>query len=410
MAASQPNCALPPFPECAGVQFAHVPNWPGYAASDDGHVWSCHAMDRDACGRIIKTYGPWWRMSEQLTDKGYYVVYITQNGKRRRARVHILVLESFVGLCPPGMEACHDPDRTRTNNRLSNLRWDTRARNHADKVLHGTSNRGSRHGIAKLTEIDVLRIASGEFSGWRVRDIASALGVGCGTIAGVMNGKTWSHITGIKKSLPQERSKDGSLTAAGFIIDSIANGMKTTKEIKSAWSRRGTTVHSMISYLSLMGVVSRLSSGELKINQDALSSARMARDSEIAKRESDKQSRIRHPVRIPRSCEACNKDFIAKKSSTRYCCVRCRYKASQTRQIANRAHISERRRNKSRGMYSVIRTGPLQLVCVVCGSSFGANRNNAKYCSIRCIRKHFNTKPKPYKFDRDPVKSEEESE
>jgi hypothetical protein len=55
---------------------------------------------------------------------------------RRNAAIHQLVLEAFVGARPPGMEACHADDN-KANNRLSNLRWDTRRENTLDRVRNG---------------------------------------------------------------------------------------------------------------------------------------------------------------------------------------------------------------------------------------------------------------------------------
>lgn len=52
-------------------------------------------------------------------------------------QLHRVVLDAFIGPRPKGMEACHangDP----TDNRLVNLRWDTRSANAADSVRHGT--------------------------------------------------------------------------------------------------------------------------------------------------------------------------------------------------------------------------------------------------------------------------------
>lgn len=51
--------------------------------------------------------------------------------------VHRLVLEAFVGPCPPGMETCHG-NGNRLDNRLNNLRWDTSSNNERDKLQHGT--------------------------------------------------------------------------------------------------------------------------------------------------------------------------------------------------------------------------------------------------------------------------------
>ena len=51
--------------------------------------------------------------------------------------MHRLVLGAFAGPPPEGMEGCHE-DNDKTNNRLDNLRWDTRPGNHSDKARHGT--------------------------------------------------------------------------------------------------------------------------------------------------------------------------------------------------------------------------------------------------------------------------------
>lgn len=50
--------------------------------------------------------------------------------------VHSLVLEAFVGPCPPGMMARHLDDDP-TNNSLGNLCWGTRSENSHDAVRNG---------------------------------------------------------------------------------------------------------------------------------------------------------------------------------------------------------------------------------------------------------------------------------
>lgn len=77
-----------------------------------------------------------------------------------------LVLEAFVGPCPPGCEARHFPDRNPQNNRLDNLQWGTKKENAADKTVHGTSrkgvpnhgNAGSKNGRAAFTDDQVRAI------------------------------------------------------------------------------------------------------------------------------------------------------------------------------------------------------------------------------------------------------------
>lgn len=68
---------------------------------------------------------------------GYQHVHVAKDGQKRRPGVHILVLETFVGPRPEGNVGCHN-DGDPFNNRLENLRWDTRANNGLDTVKHGT--------------------------------------------------------------------------------------------------------------------------------------------------------------------------------------------------------------------------------------------------------------------------------
>jgi len=49
--------------------------------------------------------------------------------------VHVLVLTAFVGPCPDGLECCHN-DGDPANNRVGNLRWDTRLANVHDMMRH----------------------------------------------------------------------------------------------------------------------------------------------------------------------------------------------------------------------------------------------------------------------------------
>lgn len=69
--------------------------------------------------------------------KGHLQVALYKSADRTFYKVHCLVLSAFVGPRPEGMEGCHnngDPQ----DNRLSNLRWDTRSGNQRDSVEHGT--------------------------------------------------------------------------------------------------------------------------------------------------------------------------------------------------------------------------------------------------------------------------------
>lgn len=97
---------------------------------------------------------------------------------------------TFVGPCPPGMEACHFPDRDPTNNRLENLRWDTKKANAYDQYLHGTRAMGSRNGQAKLTEQDIEDIIRLRANGFKLYQISEKMKRPMTTIYAVLKGHT----------------------------------------------------------------------------------------------------------------------------------------------------------------------------------------------------------------------------
>jgi hypothetical protein len=117
-----------------------------------------------------------------------------RDGKKHRRYIHRLVLEAFVGPCPEGMEARHFPDRDPANNQLGNLSWASPKTNQADRVVHGTSNRGERHGMVKLTESKVREIRSRVLAGERQSNLVRELGVSPMTINDIVKFRTWRHV------------------------------------------------------------------------------------------------------------------------------------------------------------------------------------------------------------------------
>jgi NUMOD4 motif-containing protein/HNH endonuclease len=117
--------------------------------------------------------------------------YLTVNIVGRNRCIHILVLAAFLGPCPPALEACHN-DGIKTNNRLDNLRWDTRKANAADSHRHGTRIIGSKHSQAKLTEDTAKQI-------WNLRGtlsqsaLAEKFNVSPAAVQAVHDERTWRH-------------------------------------------------------------------------------------------------------------------------------------------------------------------------------------------------------------------------
>jgi hypothetical protein len=131
------------------------------------------------------------KIKEQTISKTDNRPYLSlwKNNKIKVCRPHKLVMEAFVSLQPKGMECCHN-DGNPQNNHWSNLRWDTPKNNHADKVRHGTTNRGERCGTAKLTLEQVRAIRQDD----RLqRIIAAEYGVKDNTISRIKSFKRWAH-------------------------------------------------------------------------------------------------------------------------------------------------------------------------------------------------------------------------
>jgi hypothetical protein len=147
-----------------------------YEVSDQGRVRSLRS------GKLMKL---------SVANTGYMQLNLSGAPTRRIRHVHRLVLEAFVGPCPPGMEGCH-ANGIRSDNRLNNLRWDTRKGNMADAIAHGRTNRGERCHASKLTAEDVHAIRG---SLLKNTELAKAYGVARETIRDVRSGKRWGWLS-----------------------------------------------------------------------------------------------------------------------------------------------------------------------------------------------------------------------
>lgn len=135
-------------------------------------------------------------LSPNFGDR-YPFVVLSKNGERHRKRVHRLVLETFTGPCPKGME-CRHLNGDKTDNRLCNLAWGTRKENMHDAIKHGTHpclRHGEASPRAKLKEQDVRMIIYMYRTGLFVqREIADIYNVHLGTIGQILTKRIWKHI------------------------------------------------------------------------------------------------------------------------------------------------------------------------------------------------------------------------
>jgi hypothetical protein len=114
-------------------EWRDVPGYEGYQVSDHGRVRSIrrhgYKIVRGSRLRALKH-----DEETRKIIKGKVVAIAVTLGKKKWL-VHRLILLAFRGPCPPGKEGCHE-DGDGTNNKLSNLRWDTHEGNMADMARH----------------------------------------------------------------------------------------------------------------------------------------------------------------------------------------------------------------------------------------------------------------------------------
>lgn len=166
----------------AEERWADIPGYPGYQASDQGRIRS---VDRE----VVYSNGRrrWYRgrIRKPYYHNGYPYLHLTFNGGN--VLVPYLILLAFVGPRPEGLEICHGNDDP-TDNRLSNLRYDTRRENCRDLVSNGGTN------TQKLRQEDVLNAISRRKAGEKVKDLAREYGVHFSSMSRALNGATFTRV------------------------------------------------------------------------------------------------------------------------------------------------------------------------------------------------------------------------
>jgi hypothetical protein len=163
-----------------------IPNFDGYDIDEDGNVWSCWSYNG-------KKTNEFHLIKPKISD-GYLEVGLCRNKKQFFRRIHVLLLETFVGPRPKGMVARHFPDNNRQNNKLNNLQWGTCQENHDDQKINGTIQYGSKNKNSKLVEKDVADILALLKEGKMGIEIAKLYNVSKYTISLIKTGKTWKHV------------------------------------------------------------------------------------------------------------------------------------------------------------------------------------------------------------------------
>lgn len=169
----------------------------GYSVDEDGTVRSSQSW-RGTTSRVL---------TPSLNGHGYLSVRLMLDGRRVHLPVHRLVAAFYLPPKPSHLHEIRHIDGDRTNSRLSNLAWGTRAENAADRERHGTSAaprngrigasklRGVNNPSAKLSEADVAAIRATYVRGshtFGCRPLGRLYGVDPASILNIIAGRTWA--------------------------------------------------------------------------------------------------------------------------------------------------------------------------------------------------------------------------
>ena len=162
-----------------------IPGFSDYQITRMGKVWSKLRKRAHCSGRFL---------TPLLQQTGYVQVNLYKNGKMYTRRIHRLLLETFVGPCPKGME-CRHLDGDKQNNILSNLCWGTRKENGVDRVVHGTSGQGENHPRVKLNNQRVCEIRNLAKSGGASQQlIAKQFGICQQMVSRIKCNGAWNNV------------------------------------------------------------------------------------------------------------------------------------------------------------------------------------------------------------------------
>ncbi len=129
-------------------------------------------------------------------NKGYHLVDLYKDGKKRKFLVQRLVAIHFIPN-PDNLPEVNHIKGDKSDNSESNLEWQSRMGNVAHSVKEGLSCKGSTHGGAKLSDADILNIRERSAKGETLKSIAESFNITFGRVGAIVRGESWKHVGGV---------------------------------------------------------------------------------------------------------------------------------------------------------------------------------------------------------------------
>ena len=173
---------IPPLPVLPACEIRLIPTFPGYAITNTGQVWS------------MRLHGYWKQKKISTGEKSRRRVHLRHNGTYTTKSIAHLLLEAFVGPCPPGQEARHLNDDP-SEDALHNIAWGTHAENMFDIHRNGTRyNKGESNGYAKLYKCEAEEIYKLVMLKIRHRIIGKMFNVDTSVVTRIGKKQAWRSI------------------------------------------------------------------------------------------------------------------------------------------------------------------------------------------------------------------------
>lgn len=162
-----------------------IPGWECYGISKSAEIIRLIANGRGAVANHV--------LKQHIHKTRGYLMVRLNNKQAKTFDVHKLMGLTFLGMPKEGYQVCHN-NGIRTDCSLKNLRIDTASNNQKDRVLHGTTNRGSSHSSSKYTELLIKEIKIKLKNGAKPALLSKEYEISQNYIRNIKNGYKWKWL------------------------------------------------------------------------------------------------------------------------------------------------------------------------------------------------------------------------